>query len=295
MIDEALLREQAKQRGITVSPEEITEAIETSFGYYRNPPTPMPTSTPAPTPTPGGEPTATPFPTATPVTQQAYDTAYKNYLSRVSTAAGMSEAEFRALVEADLLRRKLYEAVIKDVPTTEEQVRARHILVSIREPQPTPTAVPAGQPTPTPDPSATPAPEPRDEAQALARITEVQQKLAAGEDFAKLAEQYSDDPGSGATGGELGWFGRGMMVPEFEEAAFQLELGKVSAPVKTAFGYHIIKVEERDPAREMDPYVLQQKQYEAYTAWLAGVRSAAKIERNWTADKVPPTPSPVRQ
>lgn len=69
---------------------------------------------------------------------------------------------------------------------------------------------------------------------------EVLGKLAAGESFARLAEQYSID-GSRKHGGDLGWFGHGMMVKPFEDAAFALEKGQVSGLVKTQFGYHIIK------------------------------------------------------
>ncbi len=73
-----------------------------------------------------------------------------------------------------------------------------------------------------------------------ATAKEVLDKLNKGESFAKLAEQYSID-GSRKMGGDLGFFGRGMMVREFESAAFTLEKGKVSGIVKTQFGYHIIK------------------------------------------------------
>ena len=67
-----------------------------------------------------------------------------------------------------------------------------------------------------------------------------------GEDFAGIAEVYSDDPGTAATGGDGGWFGKGMMVPEFEAAAFALEEGGMSEPIKTDFGYHLIEVLARD-------------------------------------------------
>jgi PPIC-type PPIASE domain/SurA-like N-terminal domain len=294
MIDEELIREQARQRGITVSPDEVTEFIEKQFGYLRNPPTPTPAAaispTPLPSPTPGGSPTPTPLPTPTPVSLEAFQSAYKNYMERLGKAADFKEADFRALAELDLLRQKLYDAVVADVPTTEEQVRAQHILVRIIEPQPTATPLPEGQPTPTPDPSAQPTPVPRSDDQALARINEVKLKLDAGGDFATLAKEYSEDTGSKDQGGELGWFGKGQMVAEFEEAAFKLQPGQVSEPVKTQFGYHLIKVEERDPARTIDAYTLQQKQYEAFQKWLTDLRTAATIERNWSLDKVPPTP-----
>jgi len=298
-IDIELLREQARQRGIVVTEDEITEAIEKSFGYQRVPPTPAPTPTPDPSATVGGEPTATPFPTPTPVTLEAYQKAYADYLAQIKAAAGMSEADFRRLVEGELLREKLYEEITKDVPTTAEQVRARHILIAIRTPVPTPQPTPTGGPTPepgaTPAPTPTPTPEPRDEAQALALITEIQQKLSAGEDFAELAKQYSDDPGSKDQGGDLGWFPRDSgFVPEFEEAAFKLQPGEVSPPVLTQFGYHLIKVEERDPARPLDEFAVLQKKFEAYQQWLTEVRNAATIERRWSPESVPPTPSAAR-
>jgi parvulin-like peptidyl-prolyl isomerase len=294
MIDEDLIREQARQRGITVSPDEVTQFIEQQFGYQSSPPTPTPTPpvspTPLPSPTPGGSPTPTPLPTPTPMSLEAYQTAYKNYLDQLNKATGFTEADFRALAESDLLRQKLYDAVTADVPTTEEEVRAQHILIRIVEPQPTPTPLPAGQPTPTPDPNAQPTPVPVTADEALARITEIKKQLDAGADFATLAKQYSEDTGTKDQGGELGWFGRGQMVKEFEDAAFALQPGQVSDPVKTQFGYHLIKVEERDPAHPIDAYTLDQKKYEAFQQWLTNVRTAANIQRNWSLDKVPPTP-----
>ena len=72
----------------------------------------------------------------------------------------------------------------------------------------------------------------------------VLEKVKAGEDFAELASEYSKDPGSAANGGSLGYFPRGVMVPEFEEVAFSLGVGEISDIVESQFGYHIIKVED---------------------------------------------------
>lgn len=293
-IDIELLRQQARQRNIVVTEDEITETIEKQFGYQRVPPTPAPTATPDPNATPSTEPTATPLPTPTPVSLEAYQTAYKDYLSRLNQFAGMSEKDLRAQIEGQLLQQKLYEEITKDVATTEEQIRVRHILIAVRTPGPAPepTAEATAGPDATPAPTATPTPEPRDEAQALALAIEIRSKLAAGEEFVALATQYSDDLGSRAEGGELGWFARGQgLVQEFEDAAFSLEVGQISDPVKTQFGYHIIQLEERDPARELDAYSALVKKYQAYQAWLTEVRNAAKIERSWSLDKVPPTPA----
>lgn len=83
---------------------------------------------------------------------------------------------------------------------------------------------------------------------AQTRAREMSAKvMTPGADFAALARQYSEDPGSKDSGGDLGWFPRGRMVKEFEDAAFRLSPGEVSAPVKSQFGYHILKLEGRRP------------------------------------------------
>ncbi|OIJ21372.1 hypothetical protein BKP45_00915 [Anaerobacillus alkalidiazotrophicus] len=84
----------------------------------------------------------------------------------------------------------------------------------------------------------------------LETAEEILDKLNDGEDFSELAQEHSIDPGSGAEGGQLGSFERGRMVPEFEEAAFSLEVGEISDPIQSDFGYHIIKVTDRTPFEE---------------------------------------------
>jgi peptidyl-prolyl cis-trans isomerase D len=90
--------------------------------------------------------------------------------------------------------------------------------------------------------------EGKDEAEVRKLAEEIAKRAKAGEDFAALAKQYSEDESNNTTGGSLGEFGRGTMVPEFEQAAFAMKAGEVSDPVKTSFGYHIIKVEKNQPA-----------------------------------------------
>lgn len=92
----------------------------------------------------------------------------------------------------------------------EEEVRARHILVESKD-----------------------------------KARELFEKIAHGSDFAQLAKEHSKDPGSKDQGGELGFFARGQMVPQFEEAAFNLKKGEVSEPVESQFGWHIIRVDDR--------------------------------------------------
>ena len=83
------------------------------------------------------------------------------------------------------------------------------------------------------------------EAEALAKAKDVRAKILAGAKFEEQAKLESDDTGSGENGGDLGTFGQGQMVPEFDDVVFKAPLGQVTEPIKTAFGYHLILVEER--------------------------------------------------
>jgi peptidyl-prolyl cis-trans isomerase SurA len=88
---------------------------------------------------------------------------------------------------------------------------------------------------------------------AVKKINEIYGKLTEGADFASLAKEFSQDPGSASKGGELGWFGFGTMVKEFQEAAFDLkEIGAISKPFKTQFGYHIIKLLDKKPLESFE-------------------------------------------
>ncbi|MFP4657141.1 MAG: SurA N-terminal domain-containing protein [Desulfonatronovibrionaceae bacterium] len=120
-----------------------------------------------------------------------------------------------------------YFAEHKDNFSEPEKVRARHILIELPED----------------------APE-RSVNKARDKLAKVKSRLAAGEDFADLAREYSDGPSS-VQGGDLGWFSRGSMVKPFEKAAFALKPGQVSDPVRTRFGLHLIKLEEHQPAGEL--------------------------------------------
>ena len=155
----------------------------------------------------------------------------------------ISEKTFRAVYEVQLLRTKLLEEITKDTPRSEEQVLARHILVETEE-----------------------------EAQA------VYVRLTAGkEDFAEVARTTSKDTGSGANGGDLGWFGKGAMVAEFEQAAYSQPIGEIGKPVKSQFGYHIIQVIARQELPLTDSQY-QQKKETAFSDWLTATREAADIQ-----------------
>lgn len=110
-----------------------------------------------------------------------------------------------------------------------------------------------------------------------ATAKEVKEKLNAGSDFAELAKEYSTDMSNSDDGGDLGFFAKGEMVAEFEEVAFAMKEGEISEPVKTEFGYHIIKFEEKkaaaeavyeDKKEEIKEILFDQKMQTAYTTWL---------------------------
>src|ERR1035438_4399441 len=131
-----------------------------------------------------------------------------------------------------------------------EQVKVSHILIK----------------TPIPAPGA--KEDEKAVADARAKAEGVLKEVKAGGDFAKLAEKYSDDPGSAKSGGELGWIGRGRTVPEFEKAAYSLGKGQTSDLVKSSYGFHIIHVRDKQQAHlktlaevksEIEAKVKQQK------------------------------------
>ena len=150
-----------------------------------------------------------------------------------------------------------------------EQVKVSHILIK----------------TPLPTPGA--KEDEKAVADARAKAEGVLKEVKAGGDFGKLAQKYSDDPGSAKSGGELGWIGRGRTVPEFEKAAFSLGKGQTSDLVKSSYGFHIIHVEDKQEAHlkslaevkgEIEEKVKQQKTARAAEAAANALLSQARTD-----------------
>jgi peptidyl-prolyl cis-trans isomerase D len=201
------------------------------------PPTATATSTQTATP----EPTTSPEPTATPLTQAGFDENYTSSM-KVFSELGLTEADYRNLVRFDLLQTKMFDYVTKDMKPVEEQVWARHILVA-------------------------------DEATA----NQVYDRLMKGEDFAALAKELSTDTSNNQTGGDLGWFGKGVMDATFEAAAFSQKIGEIGKPVQTSFGWHIIQVIGHED-RPLTADQFDQAKQTAFTKWIDELRTKADAD-----------------
>lgn len=327
MVNEILIKREADARGITVTDAEVDEALReevaSGLGLVTEPqaaqtaeagaiatataelwtPTAEPTVDASAQVSTTAEitPAATTLPTLAPASVIS-DTGFTEGLAtleqNIRAVSGMTIAEYREIVRAQLLQEKVSDEIATDeVETTQEQVHARHILISEIEPTPTPTEVPAGDPTPEPTPTATALPEgaptpaatpgPRTRAEAEVLAQELYQRLIDGEDFAEIAAEYSDDQSNAANGGDLDWFAEGAMVAPFSDAAFSLPVGEVSQPISTTFGYHIIEVLERDDARPKEESTLEQERGTAFNTWLEAQVAAANVERNDITGNLP--------
>lgn len=165
----------------------------------------------------------------------------------------------------DAAMRAVYDDAVTKIPA-EEEVKAAHILIRAT----------AG------DDKASKAAEDK--------IKAVIARLNKGEDFAKVAGEVTEDPSGKANGGDLGYFTKDQMVPEFANVAFSLEKGKISAPVKTQFGWHVLKVEDKrtkpKPSFEdVKPQVEQFVARKAQAEFVTKLRADAKIEKNYKVEE----------
>jgi peptidyl-prolyl cis-trans isomerase C len=239
---------------------------------------------PAASPTAAGSPTTTGSPaagsptvTASPTTsaEQALatsQTTFRLYERNYLDPSGISRGDYERLIaRPSLARDRIRQQLVGQLPARAEQIHAAHILVLTRE------AADA----------------------IVARL--------ATEDFADVARDASIDGTTAGTGGDLGWFPRQAVDPAFADAAFALAPDSVSAPVPTKFGWHVIKVFEKDPDRPVSLPTLQQLRGTVFTTWLDSARANAEIQAdialpdlvNTTTDPfqppadAPPLPTPT--
>ncbi len=169
----------------------------------------------------------------------------------------------------------VYDEAVKQMGN-EEEVHARHILFRVANPN-----------------------DEKESKAAEEKAKAVIARLAKGEDFAKIANELTEDPSGRKDGGDLGYFTKDQMVPEFAAIAFALDKGKYSAqPVRTQFGWHVVKVEDKrkKPAPEFDKVKNQLQSYverKAQVDLVTKLRAAAKIERLDKPAQPAPVPAPA--
>jgi peptidyl-prolyl cis-trans isomerase C len=159
----------------------------------------------------------------------------------------------------DAAMHKAYDDAVKQMGE-EQEVHARHILIR---------AVPGDE---------------KASKEAEDKIKAIIVRLKKGEDFAKVASEATEDPSGKANGGDLGYFAKEQMVPEFSDTAFKLDKGQISEPVKTQFGWHVLKVEDKrvkpvPKFEEVKPQIEQYVTRKAQAELVTSLRANAKIER----------------
>jgi len=188
----------------------------------------------------------------------------ENYTKQVLFVAYLQKKLKETVQEIDEAAAKAYFDEHPDEFVQGEQVKASHILIKVAEDADDATV-----------------------AAAKKKIEDLYKKAKAGADFAELAKANSDDPGTKNRGGSLGFFARGRMVPEFDEAAFGLDVGQISEPVRSKFGFHIIKVEDRKAEQkktfeEVKTMLMRklsmEQQQNAYETVVGDLRTAANID-----------------
>ena len=160
---------------------------------------------------------------------------------------GQTRDDYLDLLRRSMLSQRVLEMVIADVPATAEQVHARHIVVD-----------------------------------SEAAAQEILSYLAQGADFADVARQQSLDLATSGSGGDLGWFPRGIVAPELEDVAFALDLQQISEVVRVGEGFHIIQVLEREPNRPLSTELWVDHKLANFEEWLSERRAEAAIE--WFVD-----------
>lgn len=310
MVENEIIKKEAERLGIEVSKEEVEKRIQASiFQYYpEGSPTPVPTNPiyPSPTlsdlqmtlvpptpttivtdtlsemtsiieptsgitdseevddsgiisvdessnPTPTLQPTNI-LPTPTIYTEKAFEDNYNEYISYLRSYARIGDDELFDYYEDLILREKVVDSVITDLPKEEERLWARHILFRDLD---------TG----------------REQAESFLR------RINAGEDFVEVAEELSsiqiedEENGNMIVFEDLGWFGEGTMVAPFEEAAQALDVGQISEPIETSFGWHVIQLLGKD-VQPLSQSKLDQLKEQRFQTWLVEKRAEYEVNIN---------------
>jgi len=288
LIDDEIISLEAQKIGISVSNQEVEREMQSFFNYFPDgtptaeiaatldatstlsneqyaiisvTPTSAtiptseflsadPTGTTSPTNDPNAIPTSTvtPVPSPTPFTEDAYNAVFIEYLDIQLKELGLSEDALYDLVKINLIRDQLFNLLTDDMVAKEEQVWARHILVE-------------------------------DELSAIVLLD----LLANGTDWAELAHELSQDTSNAEQGGDLGWFVFDAMVEPFAQAAFDLAIGEISAPVESAFGWHVIQILGHEN-RPLEQEAFARARNDVFQDFLSDLRSQYEWEiigENW--------------
>ena len=190
------------------------------------------------------------------------DEFIKDKISKQDITAQYKEKFMKTVNVSDAKLKENYDKNIDKYK--KEEVKASHILLKIVDDQMKPLAADVVK-------------------KAEATANDLLVRIKNGEDFASLAKQYSQDPGSAKNGGDLGYFGRGVMVKVFEDTAFGLKKGEVSGVVKSEFGYHIIKAEDKrenvQKFEEVKTSILSQMQEDSFKEKIKSLEKDGKVEK----------------
>ncbi|MFC1518001.1 peptidylprolyl isomerase [Candidatus Margulisiibacteriota bacterium] len=210
--------------------------------------------------------------------KQSYKVDSTGELKELLKRNGYTLKMFKQMIKDEILVQKMVKNIQDEVKVTDadvlnkfKKVKARHILIR-----------------PEYQDIAGDRQEMLKEAEenALQQAKELKKRIEAGEDFGKLAKEFSADKVTAVKGGDVGWFETGQMVPEFEETAFSLPAGQISEPIKTVFGYHIINIEEIKQGevpidideKELKKQMLEQKKRIKMDNWYAHVLKNADVQ-----------------
>lgn len=249
MVEEDLIRQEAQRRGVTVTPQEVQEYIEVMVFNYPYPPTPVPDPRPTATLSPDitPSPTLTPSITPTPVSREDFEAYYQGALAELSASLGMTEERWKDMFEAIIYTEKLLDLFGQEIEAVQPQVKIDYISV-----------------------------------QDLTQATELLERLEAGEPFADLFQEITDDQVITTTTGSRDWSVIGDLSasfgPDFEKAAFNIPPGNFVSDVIMGSGgdYYLIYVQEAEE-RALSSEAFERQKDAKLESWLSTAKVSDEI------------------